>query len=696
MKMRLRTKVTLGIGALLVFLLVICTVVVSVLINQQNREASNEVLRKSFTLINELMSNRQKKLMVDSRQMVTMNEKNVMDIVSTGKSALYSMLKPVYVKMAEGIYNISVNADIQKAAIYDINGDLIAFSIIDNKATSLGIIHNKTTIESASLKPGEELKYELWKKQASLVNIETEFGKEMPTEEMIRFEKIDNAVYLVSYIPVMGKEYNAKTDQMEPKQLGIMTANQKLDDTFVHMISRLTGTKINIFTEEGLYIGNLKEYDRYNLSRFGKEEGGWNLSHQEILLSDVTINDNGYYQGVSPIYSGSECIAAIISLHSKAIAKANTWRMIRMLVLVFLVCILVVLPITVFLSNSMTSPISRVVDGLRDVAEGEGDLISRLEVKSKDEVGELAYWFNTFMEKLQGMIKNIVGNADTLNRSSLELSGLSEHVSDGAEQMSAKTNTVASSAEEMSSNMESVAVAMEQASTNMGVVATSAEQMTSTINEIAQNSEKARTITGEAVSRAQNVSDKVDELGNAAQEVGKVTETITEISEQTNLLALNATIEAARAGEAGKGFAVVANEIKELARQTAEATQEIKEKINGIQSSTSGTISEIGEILKVINNVNEIVSTIATAVEEQSVTTKEIASNVTQASRGIQEVNENVSQSSVVSTEIAKDIADVNNTTNEINNSSSQMKRNAKELSKLANELKALVSRFKV
>ncbi len=696
MKIRLKTKATFGIAALLIFLMLICTFAVSFLINRQNREASNELLRKSFTLIAELISNRQEKLIADSRQMAKSNDKDVVNIVQNCETALYSMLRPAYIKVAEGVYNATVNAGIQKAALYDMKGDLIAFSIMDSQGNRHVSIHNKKTIESALLKPGEQLNYELWKKQDSSVDMEANFGKAIPSEEIIRFEKINNAICLVSYTPVMGEEYNVKTEQMEPKQFAFITASQKLDDHFVHMLSRLSGTKINIFTKEGLSVGNLREYEKYDLLQFGKADEEWNLTNQKILLNDVAINDKNYFQGVSPIYSGPECIAAIASLQPKDISKANTRQMIKMLILVFLSCTLIVLPVTLFFSNSMVRPISRVVTGLKDVAEGEGDLTARLEVKSMDEVGELAYWFNTFMEKLHGIMKKIAGNAETLNEASSKLSALSEKVSDGAEQMSMKVNTVASSGEEMSSNMESVAATMEQASMNIGIVASSAEEMTSTINEIARNSEKARNTTGEAVSRAQNVSNKVDELGLAAREVGKVTEAITEISEQTNLLALNATIEAARAGEAGKGFAVVANEIKDLARQTAEATQEIKEQIAGIQNSASGTISEIGQILKVINDIDEIVSIITASVEEQSVTTGEIAGNVAQASQGIQEVSENVSQSSVVSTGIARDIAGVNRTTGEISDSSSKMKLNAKELSRLANELKTMVARFKV
>jgi methyl-accepting chemotaxis protein len=314
----------------------------------------------------------------------------------------------------------------------------------------------------------------------------------------------------------------------------------------------------------------------------------------------------------------------------------------------------------------------------------------------QDELDKMAAWINTFVTRVAKMIKDIAKDSEILNNSSTDLSSLSGQLSGGAENMAGKANTVAVAAEEMSSNMNSVAAAMEEAATNVGMVATAAEQMTSTINEIAQNSERASNITGEAVVQTQSASKKVDELGRAAHEIGKVVETITEISEQVNLLALNATIEAARAGEAGRGFAVVANEIKDLAKQTAGATQEIKGKIGAIQGSTAATVTEIEQISKIINDVNEIVSIIATAVEEQSVTTKEIAGNVAQASQGIQEVNENVSQSSSVSAEIANDISVVNQSAGEMSNSSAQVNLSAEELTKMGAKLNKMVGKFKV
>ena len=341
-------------------------------------------------------------------------------------------------------------------------------------------------------------------------------------------------------------------------------------------------------------------------------------------------------------------------------------------------------------------PINKLNEIVKDIAQGEGDLTKRVNIASKDELGELAGWINLFIERTQGIIGDISGNAGALKDAASGLSQLSVQMSSGTENMFGKSNTVSAAAEEMSSNMTSVAGAMEEASTNMSLVATAAEQMTSTVSEIAQNSEKGRAITGEAVVQAQSALESIDRLGHAANEIGKVTETITDISEQTNLLALNATIEAARAGEAGKGFAVVANEIKELAKQTASATGEIKERIDGIQSSTEGTVTEIKSISTIINNVNEIVTTIATAVEEQSAVTRDIAGNVAQASQGIQEVNENVAQSSAVAGEIARDISDVNQSCSEMSNNSSQVNLSAQELDKLAEKLQEMVTQFKV
>jgi methyl-accepting chemotaxis protein len=347
-------------------------------------------------------------------------------------------------------------------------------------------------------------------------------------------------------------------------------------------------------------------------------------------------------------------------------------------------------------SLGIVKPIRTIIAMLKDIAEGEGDLTKRIVDNSGDETEEMASWFNQFVQKVQDIIKDVAENAGTLYSSSQSLTAISKQMATNAAHTSDTANSVSAASEEMSANMHSVAAAMEEASTNVSMVAAATEEMSSTINEIAENTEKARDITASAVTKTNSASSQVGELGRAAREIGNVVETITEISSQVDLLALNATIEAARAGDAGKGFAVVAGEIKELARQTAEASGEIKKRVEGIQTNTTGTVNEINDVSEVVNEINAIVATIASAVEEQSATTREIVSNVSQASVGLSEVNENVAQSSQVSSEIARDISDVTAASNDISNSCREVNTSSEELAGLAEKLNQMVNKFKV
>lgn len=344
----------------------------------------------------------------------------------------------------------------------------------------------------------------------------------------------------------------------------------------------------------------------------------------------------------------------------------------------------------------IVKPIRSIVSMLQDIAQGEGDLTRRIIDNSGDETAEMANWFNQFIGQVQKIIQDVAANAESVSNSSRSLASLSDEMAESAAQTSNTTGSVAAATEEMSSNMNSVAAAMEEASTNVSMVAAATEEMSSTINEIAENTEKAREITSSAVSRTSRASSQVGELGRAAREIGQVVEAITEISSQVDLLALNATIEAARAGDAGKGFAVVAGEIKELARQTAEASGEIKTRVEGIQLNTEGTVAEINDVSDVVNDINSIVSTIATAVEEQSATTREIVSNVSQASIGLGEVNENVAQSSQVSSDIAGEIGSVTQAAEGISSSCAQVNDSSQELAGFADQLNRMVHKFKV
>ena len=362
--------------------------------------------------------------------------------------------------------------------------------------------------------------------------------------------------------------------------------------------------------------------------------------------------------------------------------------------LVGLAGVIFMIAVAMIFTRLITKPVKKGVE-FATIVSG-GDLTQVLDIDQEDEIGSLAKAMNQMSANLKQMFTELVQGINVLSSSSTELSAISCQMLSGSQQATGKSETVAASAEQMSSSMVSVSAALEQLSTNIQMVAASAEEITATINEISGNMEKARSITKDAVIRSGSVSEKITRLGVAAKQIGSVTEAIAEISDQTNLLALNATIEAARAGNAGKGFAVVATEIKELARQTAAATMEIRERIDGIQSTTHDAVSEVEQITSVINDVNDIVAVIATAVEEQSRAAHEISGNISQAALGIKEVNQNVAETSTASGEVALEIAHVSQTSREISDSGSQVTRSAEELSGLAEQIRSMTGRFKI
>jgi methyl-accepting chemotaxis protein len=367
--------------------------------------------------------------------------------------------------------------------------------------------------------------------------------------------------------------------------------------------------------------------------------------------------------------------AALTSLATRTVADAagqeNTaesrYQSTKVWVIVLLaVSALAAIALAAGITRLIVAPLARCVAALDRI--GRGDLTTRIEVESRDEIGRLSETLNHTAAQVGDMVGKVHASSDLLADASDRLSAVSAQLSASAEEASAQVTTVSDSADRVSDGVRAVSAG--------------AEEMGASIREIATNAGEAAGVAADAAKTAAATNASVAKLGDASTQISTVVALITSIAEQTNLLALNATIEAARAGEAGKGFAVVASEVKDLAQETAKATEQITAQVAAIQAESEGAVGAIGKIATVISTISEYTTTIASAVEEQTATTSEIARSVSEAAEG--------------SMSIAENIHGVTEAAQQVTAGATQTSTTAAELATTAADLRTTVAAFQV
>ncbi|MBI9090264.1 MAG: methyl-accepting chemotaxis protein [Desulfobacterium sp.] len=399
-----------------------------------------------------------------------------------------------------------------------------------------------------------------------------------------------------------------------------------------------------------------------------------------VVFDGLTLTGLGW--GIVSRVEKREALGAIFSL------KLN-------IVVICLVSVSLIAVIGFLITRSIITPVNAVVTTLMDIAEGDGDLRVRLDVQSRDEIGELSRWFNIFIEKIQVIIKEVAENTAVLNRSSSGITRVTREMDKKATDTSELACDVSTNVSKMTLAMDSVATQMNSTNQSVGIIETATREMSATIKEIAENAGKTTAISNQAVTKVSHVTMELATFKTVAERINGITGTIRDISEQTNLLALNATIEAARAGDAGKGFAVVANEIKDLATQTQEATLNIRNQVQSVKAAMDTTISTVGEVSLVIKDVDALVGEIAAAVEEQSATTNEITGNLSTVFEGIHAVSREVTRTSRTTRDISGNVSVSSTSMNEISHLCSQVNRDSEAVFDQSENLKAMVNRFR-
>ncbi len=599
-KITLSNKLILGSLGMVIFVMVISTLAISYLINRQNGNASFELVERALNIVSSDLSERQAGILSVAGQTANMGEmgasvRYIQDFESTddGVGSL-AMVKGTYEQIATDICQMALTGNLWKIAVYDGKGKLLAFADQREGNTFLLGYYARApqpTFFTETIQGGVEKEEYLWKESPGVdgLGLKVAFGRAAPGEDRVTYEAADGTVTVTSYVPIMTTTYNIQTEKLEKKPCGFVVAIQKLDRGFVAKMAGLAGMEMNIFTSGGLSVGTLDEYRSLISEGKAGRETIEKAGEHAIALSEIRLKSGGYYQGILPLYDGSSAVGSITAIYSKAVAWANTWQVIKILGLVCIICVLLVMPFAIIVANSLTKPITRVIDSLK------------------------------------GTAKEVFDASDQISHSS-------QRLAEGSGEQAASLEETSSSLEELASMTKQNADNAHQAD----VLTKDAKQMAADVSEKLARMTKA-----------------VSDIGKNSEETSKIIKTIDEIAFQTNLLALNAAVEAARAGEAGAGFAVVADEVRALAMRSAEAAKNTSDLIGNTVTSVKEGERLNQDVNQTFEKNAEIVGKTSALVSEIAAASQEQAQGIEQINRAIAEMDKVTQQTAANAEESA-------------------------------------------